>query len=237
MTVCLMVVASACGEHDGEGLERVSIAHLRTLYRGYPITISEDIYIEGRVVSDDRYGNFYHTLVLQDSTGGIPIRIYHNALHTLHPLGSTLRVRCLGLQLGSYGGAVRLGGESDGRGEVSDLSPADWARSYVELGEVANVEPRRVAIAELSARDIATLVMVEGVAVVEGGRLWSEVAEEREVHVVDGALDTLVVSLSPYEELFDSRVPTGRVDVVGVLDYFRPHYQLVISSVKSLSPR
>lgn len=64
MTVCLMVVASACGEHDGEGRESVSIAHLRTLYRGYPITIAEDIYIEGRVVSDDRYGNFYHTLVL-----------------------------------------------------------------------------------------------------------------------------------------------------------------------------
>ena len=234
LMVALLATLSVGCSHPAEGPTTISIAYLRSLYDGYPRKIDQPIAIEGEVVSDDRYGNFYHTLVLQDSSAGIPIIIDHNVLHTLHPVGNRVRVNCFGLTLGSYGKSVRLGGESERDVEVGALDVGQWQRCATDLGPRLEVSPKTIEIAQIGAREIATLVSIEDVTIVEGGELWSDAAERRDIHIVDSRADTLIVRLSPYEELYGSRLPEGRVDVVGVVDYFVPRYQLVISSSKSV---
>ena len=55
----------------------LSIDSLKIKYynSGQCDTIKDDVIIAGTVIADDKSGNFYKTVVIQDSTAGISIRI------------------------------------------------------------------------------------------------------------------------------------------------------------------
>ncbi|HRT14363.1 MAG TPA: DUF5689 domain-containing protein, partial [Bacteroidales bacterium] len=68
-----------------------------------------DSTITGIVVSSDEQGNFYKTLVIQDETGGIQIKIANTSLFNRYPIGQQVFVKCQGLRLGQYGGLPQVG--------------------------------------------------------------------------------------------------------------------------------
>ena len=49
--------------------------------------IVDDWVVAGVVVANDRTDNFYKTIVIQDSTAGISIRLDASALHLTYPEG------------------------------------------------------------------------------------------------------------------------------------------------------
>lgn len=69
--------------------------------------------ITGVVVANDESDNFYKSIVIQDSTAGITIRLDGLGLAADYPLGKRLFVRLNGLWLGEYGGMLQLGGAID----------------------------------------------------------------------------------------------------------------------------
>lgn len=76
--------------------------------------VEDDVYISGYVISDDKAGNFYKTLIIQsDLTGsaqGISISIGESSLYTKYAIGQKIFVKCKDLTLGKYGNEVQLGG-------------------------------------------------------------------------------------------------------------------------------
>jgi hypothetical protein len=68
-----------------------------------------DIYISGYVVSSDEGGNFFKSLVVQDATGGIEIRVDKTGLYNEYPVGQKVFVKCSGLYIGDYGKYPQLG--------------------------------------------------------------------------------------------------------------------------------
>jgi hypothetical protein len=90
-----------------------TIRQLKELYTGSVIKLEEDIIIEGIVVADDRSGNFYKTIVLQDGTAGISIRIDRVNFFTDYPIGRKVYVKCNGLYLGAFRNLIQLGGGVD----------------------------------------------------------------------------------------------------------------------------
>lgn len=94
----------------------MSIASLKQLYTQgsyVPLRIDSDYIIQGIVISSDKEGNFYKSLVIQDSTAGINIRIDQTNLYTEYPVGRRIYVKCRGLWLGEYEGLIQLGGSAD----------------------------------------------------------------------------------------------------------------------------
>lgn len=90
-----------------------TIRQLKDLYTGSVVKIEEDIIIEGVVVADDRSGNFYKTIVIQDGTAGISIRIDRVNFFTDFPVGRKVYIKCNGLYLGAYRNLIQLGGGVD----------------------------------------------------------------------------------------------------------------------------
>ena len=86
---------------------------IKYYHSGQVDTIKDDVIIQGIVIADDKSGNFYKTVVLQDATAGIAIRIDLSSFYTIYPIGRRVFVKCKGLIIGDYSGLIQLGGFVD----------------------------------------------------------------------------------------------------------------------------
>ncbi len=217
------------GEMNGG---KVSVAHLKTFYGGYPYTFTEPLVIEGRVESTDRSGNYPHTLAVSDSTGGIEIRIDDDRLFERFGMGARVEVQCNGLTIGDYGGVLQLGDAPDGEYEVGMI---DAGRIGTLLRVTAEADgefvPLPRTIAALSAGDVSRLVSVRDVQFVEApGTTWCEsdggdfVATDRFVEDRDG--NRLAVRTLPGAECAGWVLPEGSGSIEGILSSFNGVLQL-----------
>lgn len=130
-----------------------TILDLKKLYTtpGTPVTISDDIVIGGQVISEDRSGNVYKSLYIQDETGGIELKIGKNGLYNDYKLGQWVYVKCSGLTLGAYNGMVQLGWESnDSKYETSYIEVQYIIDTHIFRGEIGKpVAAKKVAEADL----------------------------------------------------------------------------------------
>lgn len=130
-----------------------TILDLKKLYTtpGTPVTISDDIVIGGQVISEDRSGNVYKSLYIQDETGGIELKLGKNGLYNDYKLGQWVYVKCSGLTLGAYNGMVQLGWESnDSKYETSYIEVQYIIDTHIFRGEIGTpVEAKKVAEADL----------------------------------------------------------------------------------------
>jgi hypothetical protein len=257
LTISLAALMFACSpasvipppDDDGGGNipspdneQTVSIASLRTLYTGAPTLITREVRIAGAVVSDDREGNFYKTLVLDDGTAGIEVRVDIEQIFKLFAIHSRAAVRCNGLWLGSYGGVLQLGAEPWDDLQTQPLSPVDVAEHiFADTVFYGEVRPRTLAFSELSARDISTFVAFERVefAREERGLSWAEpieTAAATDRHLVDEAGDTLIVRTSAHARFAAWPLPEGSGRVEGVLGVFNGDYQLVVTDSEKFYP-
>lgn len=124
----LPLVDDASFEEMFPEAERITIAELKnafgpisntgvnsgwnnTIYKlvGEDIFVGRDVYIKGKVISDDTEGNIYKSLHIQDATSGIELKLNNN-VGLKYKKGSWVYVRLEGLYLGNYRMMLSLGG-------------------------------------------------------------------------------------------------------------------------------
>lgn len=88
-----------------------TILELKKMYTGTPLNIEKDIIIGGQVISEDKSGNIYKSLYIQDATAGIELKLGKNGLYNDYKLGQWVYVKCSGLTIGAYNGMIQLGCE------------------------------------------------------------------------------------------------------------------------------
>ncbi len=131
------------------------------------VHIEEDLYIKGKVMSDDEQGNIYKLLYVQDETGGIEVKLNNN-VNVSFPHGHWVYVRLQDLYLGNYRMMLSIGGapsESYNKaGEHkyyanSNIEVQSIIDEHVFLGEKAeiNVGTYDEWVANPSAVDIITI--------------------------------------------------------------------------------
>lgn len=212
----------------------VSIDYLKSMYVSAPMTINENIRIEGRVVSDDRNGNFYKTLYLEDATGGIALRLDMTDIFKTYRYGYNVAVNCNSLTLGSYGGAIQLGAASaDGKYQVDPI-PAVNILSHLVPEPDSWEEPLPAVrwIGELSVRYINCYVRFDVVQFIdeEVGHAWCDDGEDTNRHIIDRDGNALIVRTGGHAGFAGRQLPSGSGFITGVLGYFNGNYQLVLST-------
>lgn len=73
------------------------------------VQVEDDLYIKGKVVSDDEQGNVYKSLYIQDETSGIEIKLNNN-VGVRFPYGTWVYVRLKDLYIGNYRMMLNIGG-------------------------------------------------------------------------------------------------------------------------------
>lgn len=238
--IAVLMLLCGCSSGGRPGIEippevpdtDISIAYLKSMYAGDPVTIKGNYRVKGAVVSTDRYGNYYKTIAVQDDTGGIEIKIDNEKLFTIYRPGDIVEVHCNGLTLGSYGGVVQLG-TAPADGYETGYMDGGTASVHIRITGVAESLPVvETAIPRITAGMVSCRIGLRNVQFCDdcAGETWGgEEIMERELTDIAG--NRLRVRVSPHATFAWWALPVGRGSIEGILSYFNGEYRLVVVSI------
>ena len=154
LSACKKTFDQPPGPADPNIVANMSIANLKALHttpRAYDI-ITQDIIISGVVVANDKSGNFYKQLFIQDTTGAIQILLDATDLYGSYPVGRRVFVKCKDLCLSDYNNTIQLGVKANINGVPSQEGiPAASVGRHLIGGSLNNpVEPIEVTLNDLT---------------------------------------------------------------------------------------
>ncbi|TCJ17751.1 hypothetical protein EPD60_06070 [Flaviaesturariibacter flavus] len=218
----------------------ISIKDLKALdsipYSVYHIT--QDYVIRGVVNMDDKSGNYYQQISIQDSTGGIILRLAGSNLNTQYPVGRELFVKVKDLYIGEYGGMLQLGGGADSiNGGVTMLSPVLQDRFIFKGALNQPVVPKLVDIASLTTDRQSiyanTLIEVRNYefAAADTAKGFADVGASGNRVARGCSLPTsanITVRTSNFSNFANVSVPNGNGTLRGIYSFFGSTKQLSV---------
>lgn len=148
--ITILELKQAFGDISNTG---VNSAWSNTKYKliGEDIFADRDVYIKGKVISDDEEGNIYKSLHVQDHTAGIELKLNNN-VGVKYKKGTWVYVRLNGLYLGNYRMMLSLGGApSESYNKAGEHK--FYANSNLEIQEVID---RHVFAGEKTELNVGT---------------------------------------------------------------------------------
>ncbi|HRI00556.1 MAG TPA: DUF5689 domain-containing protein [Saprospiraceae bacterium] len=224
-----------------------SILELKSKYQTNKfVDITDDLLIHAVVVADDKSGNFYKTIVVQDSTGGIEIKLNRTGLFNDFPVGMKIGIKCKGLTIGAYNNLIQLGkGTTSSSGSLSLAQIEDAVISqYIFKGPKNQfVTPKKTSIGALGSNDLSTLVQLDGVefASSANGKTYADAVGQSNVNLdlVDCKKNSIILRSSGFSNFAGVVVPSGNGVITAILSVYRTDLQLYIrdtSDVKLTGP-
>ncbi len=224
----------------------ITIAGLKAMYTGTALQLPDSLIICGIVVADDKSGNFYKSIVIQDSTAGILIRMDNTGLFGSYPVGRRLFIKLGGLWMGEYGGLIQLGAaQTIGTTNEVDPIPAVLFDSYIFKGTLNNdVIPITVDITSLSNSHQNMLIRLQNVQFVPGdtGETFADAVFQQSVnlYIKDCNNNQAIVRTSGYADFAGTVVPSGNGEFVCIYSVYGSDQQLIVrdpSDLKLTGPR
>jgi hypothetical protein len=208
--------------------------------------ITADIVIKGIVIADDKSGNFFKQLVIQDGTAGILLNLGGTSLYTTYPIGREVFIKCQGLYIGNYSGVLQLGaGESvtsSGFPTSLDLAPAEFD-TYIIKGELGKtVTPVEVTVNQLTTglQDTLqyTLIKLNNFEFKSGdtSKTYAIASTKTSVNytIANCAGGSITLRNSGFANFADISVPNGNGSVVAVYTLFGNTKQVFIRDTADL---
>ena len=246
----LMLTAVSCvdkdfdeppiGGIDPAGLKaNTTIAQLKAQFTtpGTVTRIPDTMIVAGIVISSDETGNIYKALVIQDSTGGILIRIDRSGTYAQMPVGRRIFVKCSGLYISDYGELIQIG--VLGNGGV-DRIPDLLVPQFLIRGQWSQPVPLKVT-SDINSLDNVldqnTLVRLDNVHFDASNavcKVWSESAASTNRNLIDADGDIIVVRSSNFATFAANFIPGGVGSVVGIFQIFGSTKQFVIRDLKDV---
>lgn len=254
-TVVLMVATaisfSACkknfdnppGAADPAIVANTTIQTLKAMHTsaGAYDVITSDIIISGVVVADDKSGNFYKQLYIQDATGGLQILLDANSLYGSYPVGRKIFIKCKGLCISDYNKTMELGIKATVSGLPSiEGIPSNLISNYVIGGSLNNpVIATPVTLAQLGGTSntnmqdpyIGMLVQLDNFAFNNINATYSDTSAYKATQNLDlknCSGDAIIIRTSAYANFAGQQVAQGRGKLTAIYTVFGNTKQFII---------
>ena len=201
--------------------------------------ITEDIIIEGVVVANDESGNVYKQFIINDETGAMVIGVNDVGLYAMLPKGQRVRIACKDLYIGGYGKMAQIGGLYNGK--VGRMNKNIYPQHVRLIGIPDPTQPEMQPelindsfFTNENKNDLAKFVRLEGVEITEadGTALWApeelQYNNVVERHIKVGKTN-IVLRMSTYADFANEAIPTGELNINGVMTRYNDYWQFVIS--------
>ncbi len=231
-------------EYHGPDLHpTLSIRELRSMhFTGNFEKISVESIIEGVVIADDSRDNFYKSIIIQDSTGGITIRMDGFGLYNEYPVGRTLFVRLKDLWLGDYGKMIQLGAGVDRSDsaypELIGIPTPLFDRYLVKASLQNRISPKEITIDQLNDSLQSTLIRISNIefSSADTGKTYADAVNKLSVNNTLKACGTGSVYLrtSGFANFASLKTPRGNGSITAVYTVFRTEKQLMIRDTSDI---
>lgn len=207
--------------------------------------VTEDCIVEGVVVANDETGNVYKQFIINDETGAIVVGVNDVGLYAMLPIGQRVRIDCKGLHVGGYGYMAQIGGLYDG--SIGRMNKSVFPSHVRIIGAPDSTEQEmkpEVIDDSFFTNDnkakLAKYVRLEGVEITEadGTALWAPEELKNSSNVVERHIKmgntNIILRMSTYADFANEAIPTGELNINGVMTRFKDYWQLVISSTDDI---
>ncbi len=220
----------------------ITIKDVKARYTsGPPVAITDDAVIEGIVSCDDKSGNYYQQIAIQDATGGVLLRLAGNNHYNNYPVGRKVWVKLKGLYLGQYSGTLQFGGGVDtpylNQGGVTLLAVNLQDQHLIKGPLNQPLVPQVVNVSQLTTniqdKYVSTLVKLEGFEFA-GSELSKNYADDAASgnRIIQGCTNPttnrLTLRTSNYCNFATLKVAQGNGDIIGVYSFFGSTKQFTI---------
>lgn len=206
-----------------------TIAALKAMHvNGKVEIITDDIIISGVVNADDKSGNYYKQISIQDSTGGITVRLDGNNLYTSYPVGRKIYIKLKGLSLGDYNGLVQIG-----TGATGLALPSATFDTYIVKGSLGYVvTPKIVTVAQLDNSLQSMLIQINNseFKVADTAKTYADAVLQQTVNlgIVPCGGTEIIVRTSGFANFAGVNVPNGNGTLKAIYTVFGSTKQLVV---------
>lgn len=232
----------------------ISIAQLKSQYKNYITTdyrdgksytkITSDIQIKGVVTGNDIEGNLYNEISLQDETGAIIIAISEGGIWGYLPIGTEIVVDLKDLYIGNYGLQAQIGvpyTNASGNTYVSRMSKLLWNSHFKLTGNSKNIEPVTFNNSTWdNFNDGAKLATIKNVRFDVSNDTTTFAspnsgAGSKSIYF-KGIDKSVMVYTSNYADFAATYVPTGKVNVTGIVITYNRYKEFIIRSIDDVQP-
>ena len=200
-----------------------------TIMGTQPTQIKGDVIIVGHVVSSDRDDNFYRTIVVDDGSGAIEVMVGTSPLEAIYPEGLRVALLLKECYAGYSRGVLQVGR----RAPSYESYAIDYLSSRENIDKVIKrscdvdiIEPRCLAIDELSKDDCGRLCRIDGLRVANStsiDTLQGDVLDDARWRGYalfrndDG--DSIATYTSDYARFAEHHIPNDEVSIVGIVQW------------------
>jgi hypothetical protein len=235
-TGCIDDFDKELAQLEAQGLiTKINISDLKQSFVGL---LDTALYIEGVVIADDKSGNYYKEIIIQDQTGGIAILIDKNSFYVEFPIGRKVYVKVQGLKLESNAGVIKLGA-TDIQGTQIRIPNALVPNYFIKGLCNQEVIPQTVTINSLNPALISTLIKLDNVEFLDGpsGATFADAANFVTLNrtVQDCNQNTIIVRTSGYAEFASTAVPSGNGSLYAVYSVFNNTAQLFVRDLNDVA--
>ena len=209
---------------------------------------SADEAIEGYVISSDEGGNFYKKIYIQneDKTQALSVALDKSGIYTEYPIGAKVQLRLKGLTTQLNNAITEVGyeiykNEKSGRESVGSMAEAIYKTHLYDMGgerkTLASLA-KEVTSIETVKNDahVGQLITLKGVHFpneVVGKTMYDknkDLGGATNYKLTDANGKTIDFRTSGYAKFKDEKVPSGTLDVTGVLSKFNTSWQFMVSN-------
>ncbi len=220
----------------------ITIAELKARHTlGQIEPIEDSVAIAATVVADDASGNYYKTLIIQDETAGIELKINTTDLYNDYPIGQQIFIQLKELFLGDYRGVTQIGGttyEDDGDifvGGIEEVLIGD----HISIGEADQpITPTVVTINQLDESYISQLIQLEKVQFTDSnaGVEFADSDNKRSINlnIEDCNGNVIILRTSGFADFANQLSPAGNGTLTAIYSVFVDTKQLFVRDEKDL---
>lgn len=226
------------GGKDPDIAVNFRIDSLKARYSGVNLLINEDLVISAVVTADDKSGNFYKQIIIQDTSGGIALLLEGSNAFNDYPIGRRIFIKLKGLYLVQYKGIFQIAASISPDGSFNGIPTALYDRYILKGSYFHPVTPKLVTISQLNPTYQNLLIQLDNVEFQQSdaGQPYADgynkISLSRVVKNCTGG--TLETYNSGYSNFANQLTPTGKGSMVCIYSVYNTTGQLLLRDPSDL---
>ena len=239
---CLKQSAYAQPINNNDTDTLISIRAFRKLHTmGNVEAISKAITLEATIVANDEHNNFYKSISIQDSSGGILINLDGSSLYQTYPVGATIRLHLQNLFLTDYRRMLQVVGAVDtssGQLLTTGIPPALFTKFIKLVKENTNTVPMVVSFKNLGDSLQGRLIKISNVEFSAADTISTFADKKNKIGASRGLKfcsgGTIYLRTSGYADFAGISLPKNNGEVTGIYSVYNSEKQILIRDTSDI---